>query len=323
MTIARQPFLIRSENLSTDEFGALFSRMFGNLYSGLPRPQRKVAIAGVYGRYDGVSFRHLSFSGDDLISAMPDQDDEITFVFPITGKIVFNHAGETLGVPQLALAMEKSAVRSVAFLDGHSQYGFSVRRSIFARRLASLLEQPIMHKVCFQPMVDLNLESCQGIRAIIAMATGGEFDLLMQGGSQMPARLQEMLIDAVLEAWPHNYSDALKRPAPAVAPRHVKLAMEFLQEHPEALVSGSELAELANVSLRALQEGFRRFVGTSIGTYQRQVRLQRAYQALRQDGAQSVREISLGLGFTNVGRFCQYFQSAFGLSPAELRRSRG
>lgn len=322
MTIARQPFLIRSENLSADEFGALFSRMFGSLYAGRSRPQRKVAIAGVYGRYEGVSFRRLSFSGDDLFTELPEMDDEITFVFPLSGKVVFSHGQETLGVPQLGLAIEKSAVRAVGFIDGHSQYGFSVRCALFAKRLASLLERPIMQPVCFQPVVDLNVESCQGIRAVIGMATGGEFDLLMQGGSQMPARLQEMLIDAVLETWPNNYSAALKRPAPAVAPRHVKLAMEYLQEHPEVLVSGSELAELANVSLRALQEGFRRFVGCSIGSYQRQVRLQQAYRQLREEGSRSVRDISLDLGFSNVGRFCQYFHSAFGMSPAELRNER-
>ncbi|MDD0842142.1 helix-turn-helix transcriptional regulator [Pseudomonas sp. Gutcm_11s] len=321
MITARQPFLIRSENLSADEFGALFTRMFGSLYSGLPRPENKIAIAGVYGRYEGVSFRQLSFRGD-LLTALPDMDDEISFIFPTAGKVVFNQAGETLGVPQLGLAIEKAAVRSVGFIDGHSQYGLSVRRSIFARRLAALLERPILHKVRFQPVVDLSVQACQGIKAVVGMATGGGFDALLHGGSLMPARLQEMLVDAVLEAWPHNYSEALRRPGPSIAPRHVKLAMEFLQEHPGKLISGSELAELCNVSLRALQDGFRRFAGTSIGAYQREVRLQRAYQVLQQEDVQSVSEVSLALGFSNVGRFCQYFQNAFGLSPAELRRSR-
>lgn len=316
---ARKPFLIRSESLNSDEFGALFSRMFGNPYSGLARPEKPIVIAGVYGRYEGVSFRSLSFQGD-LRTELPDQDDEITFVFPTAGKVVFEQAGETVGLPRLGLAIEKASVRSVGFIDGHAQYGLSVRRSIFARRLGVLLERPVLHKVRFQPVVDLGVEACQGIKAIVGMATGGEFDSLLLGSSLMPARLQEMLVDAVLEGWPHNYSEALKRPTPLIAPRHVKLAMEYLQEHPGVPVSGSELAALTNVSLRALQEGFRRFVGTSIAAYQRQVRLQRAYQILQQEVSPSVSDVSLGLGFTNVGRFCQYFQSAFGVSPADLRK---
>ncbi|MCE4069372.1 MULTISPECIES: AraC family transcriptional regulator [Pseudomonas] len=317
---SRKQFLIRSESMSADDFGDLYTRLFGNLYSGMPRPERPIAIGGVYGRYEGVSFRRLSFRGD-LLTEMPDLDDEITFIFPSAGRVVFNQSDEAIGTPRVGLAIEKASVRSVGFIDGHAHHGLSVRRSLFARRLATLLGRPISHKVRFQPRVDLSNEAFQGIKAIVAMATGNEFDLLINSSGLMPARLQEMLVDSVLEIWPHNYSDALRRPAPQIAPRHVKLAMDYIQEHPDALVSGSDLAELTNVSLRALQEGFRRFVGSSIVAYQREVRLQRAYDALQQDGSQSVSEISLALGFSNVGRFCQYFQSAYGMSPADLRRN--
>ncbi|MBB4866280.1 AraC-like DNA-binding protein [Pseudomonas nitritireducens] len=316
---ARKPFLIRSEDMSADDFGELYTRMFGNLYSGMPRPERPIAIGGVYGRYEGVSFRRLSFRGD-LLAEMPDLDDEITFIFPSAGRVVFNQCSDSVGLPSVGLAMEKAAVRSVGFIDGHAHHGLSVRRSLFARRLATLLGRPITHKVRFQPRVDLGDDAFQGIKAIVAMATGNEFDGLINSSALMPARLQEMLVDSVLEIWPHNYSDALRRPAPQIAPRHVKLAMDYIQEHPDALLSGSDLAELTNVSLRALQDGFRRFVGSTIVAYQREVRLQRAYEALQQDSAQSVSEISLALGFSNVGRFCQYFQSAYGMSPADLRK---
>ncbi|WP_259755434.1 AraC family transcriptional regulator [Pseudomonas sp. GCEP-101] len=316
---SRKQFLIRSENMSADDFGELYTRMFGNLYSGMPRPERPVAIGGVYGRYEGVSFRRLSFRGD-LLTEMPDLDDEITFIFPSAGRVVFNQSSDRVGMPGVGLAMEKAQVRSVGFIDGHAHHGLSVRRALFARRLAMLLGRPITHKVRFQPRVDLGSEAFQGIKAIVAMATGNEFEVLIRSSALMPERLQEMLVDSVLDSWPHNYSEALRRPAPQIAPRHVRLAMEYIQQHPDAPVSGSALAELTNVSLRALQDGFRRFVGRSIVGYQRDVRLQRAYEALQRDDARSVSEISLALGFSNVGRFCQYFQNAYGMSPAELRR---
>ena len=194
----RQSFMIRSDNMSTDDFGALFTRQFGNLYAGMPRPDRPVAIAGVYGRFDGMSFRNLSFQGD-LRTGMPDTDDEITFVFPTSGRIVFSHASDLLGTPQVALAVEKTSVKSVGFIDGHSQYGMSIRRSLFARRLSLLLGRPILQPVRFQPLVDMTADAFQGIKAIVGMATGSAFDPLMSAGSLMPARLQEMLVDSVLE----------------------------------------------------------------------------------------------------------------------------
>ncbi|MEN0107195.1 MAG: helix-turn-helix domain-containing protein [Pseudomonas sp.] len=315
---SRKQIVIRSDAMAADQFGALYTQLFGNLYADLPPPTQPITIAGVYGRHDGVSFRRMSYRGE-LTTALPDLHDEITFVIPTAGTIVFKQKNETIGTPALGLAVEKTSVRSVRFFDGHEQYGLSVRRGLFAERLSMLLGKPIVDKVRFQPTVDFNQAAFQGLKAIVDLATGNEFDLLINASVLLPARLQEMLIDAVLDSWPHNYSEALHRPAPAIAPRHVKLAVEYLQAHPDVLVSGSELAALSNVSLRALQDGFRRFVGSSIVEYQRQVRLARAHHLLQDEGAPSVTDVALRLGFSNVGRFCQYFQSAYGLSPAELK----
>lgn len=172
---SRKQCVIRSEDMDSDEFGALFTRMFGNLYSGVPRLDSKIAISGVYGRYEGVSFRSMRYRGD-FTTELPDLDDEITFVFPTAGKIIFNHRTDILGVPQLGLAVEKAEVRSVSFVDGHAQYGVSVRRALFAQRLSTLLGRPIMNKIRFTPVVDLNIPAFQGIKAIIGLATGSELD---------------------------------------------------------------------------------------------------------------------------------------------------
>ncbi|RON69688.1 AraC family transcriptional regulator [Pseudomonas fluorescens] len=320
-TPPRQKIILRSENLHCEDFGALFSKLFGNRYSDTPPPPPNIIIGGVYGRHEGVSFRRMHYHGDFTVT-FPDPQDEITFVIPTAGKIVFSHTSESVGMSHIGLAIDKADIRSMHFLDNHAQHGMSIDRAQLTERLSALLGKPIVQKIVFEPVVNLNSAAFQGIKALIDLATGTEFDVLINSGTLMPSRLREMLIDAVLEAWPHNFSEALRGPAPRVAPRHVKLAVEFIQAHPEQLVSGVELARLSNVSQRALQEGFRRFVGTSIVAYQRQVRLERAYETLAQRHSGSVTEVALRFGFSNVGRFCQYFQSAFGVSPAQLK-SRG
>lgn len=315
----RKQIILRSSDLRCDDFGALFSKMFGNLYSDSAPLPKNIIIGGVYGRHDGVSFRRMHYRGDFSV-AFPAPLDEITFVIPTAGKIIFNHATESVGLTHVGLAIDKADVRSVRFIDNHAQHGVSISRSLLTERLSTLLGKPIVKKVLFEPVVDLHASAFQSIRALVELATGAEFDLLMNTGSLMPSRLREMLIDAVLEAWPHNFTEALQRPAPLIAPRHVKLAVEYIQDHPDSLVSGTELARMTNVSLRALQDGFRHFVGTSIVAYQRQVRLERAYDVLTQGASPSVTEVALQYGFSNVGRFCQYFQSAYGVSPAEVRK---
>ena len=134
---SRKQFLIRSENMSADDFGELYTRMFGNLYSGMPRPERPVAIGGVYGRYEGVSFRRLSFRGD-LLTEMPDLDDEITFIFPSAGRVVFNQSSDRVGMPGVGLAMEKAQVRSVGFIDGHAHHGLTLG-AVTGRMIAEMM----------------------------------------------------------------------------------------------------------------------------------------------------------------------------------------
>jgi AraC-like DNA-binding protein len=314
----RQQIILRSDNLRADDFGALFSKLFGNRYADNPPLPSNILIGGVYGRHEGVSFRRMHYRGDFTV-AFPDPQDEITFVIPTAGKIVFNHVTESVGVCQVGLAIDKADIRKMRFLDDHAHHGMSISRHQLTERLSTLLGKPILERIVFAQSVNLDSAAFQGIKALIDLATGTEFDALINSGTLMPSRLREMLIDAVLEAWPHNFSEALRRPAAMVAPRHVKLAVEFIQAHPEQLVSGVDLARLSNVSQRALQEGFRRFVGTSIVAYQRQVRLERAYEVLKRGGVGSVTEVALRFGFSNVGRFCQYFQGAFGVSPADLR----
>jgi AraC-like DNA-binding protein len=316
---SRKQIVIRSDAMDADQFGALYTRLFGNLYSELPRPERQIIIAGVYGRHEGVSFRRMNYRGE-FSTALPDLHDEITFVIPTAGTIVFQQKNQHVGTPKMGLAIEKASVSSVRFFDGHAQYGLSVRRALFTERLSVLLGKPIVETVRFQPQVDFNQPAFQGIKAIIELATGHEFDLLINSSVLLPSRLQEMLVDAVLDSWPHTHTEALRRPSPAIVPRHVKLAVEYLRANPDALVSGSELAALSNVSLRALQDGFRRFVGSSIVEYQRQVRLERARQVLLEETSLSVTDVALRLGFSNVGRFCQYFQTAYGMSPAEVKK---
>ncbi len=279
--MTRKPFILRSSDMCSDDFGALFAQMFGSLYADMPPLAQGISIGGVYGRFEGMSVRRMQYGGDFTIS-LPTPQDEITFVLPTAGKIIFDHRGESIGGALVGLAVDKRDIRTMRFAENHAQCGMSIRRGLFAERLSLLLGRPLPRPVCFAPVVDLVAPALQGIRALLEMATGTQFDQLINTGVLMPARLQEMLVDAVLEAWPHNYSDALRSPTPTLAPRHVKLAMAYLREHP--------------------------------------ARLESARQVLARGEGASVAEVALQHGFSNAGRFAQYFQQAFGVSPAEVRR---
>ncbi len=194
----RKPFILRSRDMRSDDFGALFTQMFGNLYADMPPLAEGISIGGVYGRFEGMSVRRMQYGGDFSIT-LPTPQDEITFVLSTAGKIIFDHRGESVGGAQVGLAVDKRDIRTVRFAENHAQCGMSIHRGLFAERLSLLLGQPLAAPVCFAPVVDLALPVFQGIRALLEMATGTQFDQLINTGVLMPTRLQEMMVDAVLE----------------------------------------------------------------------------------------------------------------------------
>ena len=58
------------------------------------------------------------------------------------------------------------------FLDNNAQHGISIRRALFTERLSTLLDKPILAKLHFEPVADLNIPAFLGIKALIDLATG-------------------------------------------------------------------------------------------------------------------------------------------------------
>ncbi|MGO7565160.1 AraC family transcriptional regulator, partial [Rhizobium johnstonii] len=79
--------------------------------------------------------------------------------------------------------------------------------------------------------------------------------------------LCDAAIYLLLETCPNRYSKELALPAPAPAPRHVKWAIDFMQEHIAEPISLNDIAIAAKVSVRTLQQGLRQFRNTTPMSY--------------------------------------------------------
>jgi transcriptional regulator GlxA family with amidase domain len=84
----------------------------------------------------------------------------------------------------------------------------------------------------------------------------------------------------------------------------------------------AELAEIAGMSVRSLQEGFRRHVGCAPMAYLQQVRLLRAHDALRRADPTriTVAAVAHRWGFAHLGRFAAAYRTRFGQTPSETLR---
>ncbi|WP_343243671.1 AraC family transcriptional regulator [Streptomyces sp. SID13726] len=136
-------------------------------------------------------------------------------------------------------------------------------------------------------------------------------------------RLEQALLEGMLLATEHTFRDALDAPPPPMRPASVKRVMDAVQELPAEPYDANRLAAIAQVSLRTLQEAFRRHVGLSPMAYVYEVRLQRAHEQLRAaaPGATTVAGVAHQWGFLHLGRFARRYRERFGESPSQTLRA--
>lgn len=111
---------------------------------------------------------------------------------------------------------------------------------------------------------------------------------------------------------------------PTVTLRQARIAADLMETDPDRPLTVADLAAQANISIRALQEGFRREFGTTPMGYLRDVRLRRARADLRaaDPAATTVAAVARRWGFAHAGRFSARYAAAFGETPNTTLRRR-
>jgi AraC family transcriptional regulator len=97
-----------------------------------------------------------------------------------------------------------------------------------------------------------------------------------------------------------------------------RLRTRVEESHRGGAISLGELAASCSISPRHLARGFKAATGTTIHTYIRRVRLERAKVLLASNGI-SLKEISDEVGFANASHFAAEFRQRIGCSPSEYR----
>jgi AraC-like DNA-binding protein len=200
-----------------------------------------------------------------------------------------------------------------------AQLCIMIDRQELNRELERLLGRPTRKPLDFTPSMDL---------ATPAIRSWMEALHLLHRESTRPDgllrhrlathNLERVIMDGLLLAQPHNHSDALSHADRPARPHAVRLAIDLMHSHPEHPWSSAALAEQLAISVRALQEGFRRSVGLSPMAYLRDLRLDRAHQELTTAAEGTpVTEVALRWGFLHLGRFAAAYRNRFGHLPSQ------
>ncbi len=104
-------------------------------------------------------------------------------------------------------------------------------------------------------------------------------------------------------------------------PAWLRMVRDCVREHVEGNLSMEEIANKAGKHPVHVAKEFRRHFGSTIGVYQRQLRLQRAETMLRRNI--DLTEIAFACGFASHSHFCRSFKAAYGITPSQFRLSSG
>jgi AraC-like DNA-binding protein len=140
----------------------------------------------------------------------------------------------------------------------------------------------------------------------------------------MCTRLARLVIAGLLVSQPNNYTDQLTRPGALPGSRAIRRALEFIEGRPNQIETVADIAKEVGLSVRALDDGFQRYVGTPPMSYLRQVRMSRVHDDLVSADSEltTATIIARRWGFGHYGRFAAEYRRRYGRKPSETLRAR-
>jgi AraC-like DNA-binding protein len=190
--------------------------------------------------------------------------------------------------------------------------------SLIRQRLASLLGEDAQAALEFAPSIELSIGLGNGLARHVHHMMGNFLD----GRSifkdvVMAASLEDAIICELLLRHPNNFSRRLARLERNISPRDVRRAVEYIEANLNTAITISDIVQAANVAGRTLFRHFQDVRGTSPMQYIRELRFEKARQALlRADPEGSVTDIALRFGFGHLGRFSVEYRRRFGELPS-------
>lgn len=98
----------------------------------------------------------------------------------------------------------------------------------------------------------------------------------------------------------------------------IRLPVAYIREHYSRPISISELAEIAHLSVSALERRFKKYLGKTPNQFMNEMRLESARRQIIETDA-PISDIAYAVGFSEPSYFSKQFKSLFGKLPSEIR----
>jgi AraC-like DNA-binding protein len=306
-----------------DQVRTMLNRFYYPISVGAPEGRDSFKIGAEVIQLGPVTIGHFTFGAP--VTLIASELDAYHVTIPTTGRMQSRHAGhEVLAHPSTGAVFGPGNPVYTLHSADSAELDVKLERPALEAELAALLGHPVDGPLDLPPTIDVSdgpgLSWCR-----LVQNTHDECalpDSLVHQGP-IAVRMRRLILGGLLFALPHRYHDELIAPAQPSPPRAVRRAQEVIEAEPERAFTVTDLAEVARVSVRSLQDGFRKHAGCSPMGYLQRVRLQRARtDLLRADPARdTVAAIAHRWGFAHLGRFASAYRIRYQESPSETLRA--
>ena len=217
------------------------------------------------------------------------------------------------------LVFSPEAPAEMSWSADSEQLCLMIPRGCLEAELEQLLGRSLRGRLRFDFTADLDSPAGRRWRTVLDLLED-ELDHPTDVGldPRLGRHLEGLVMGGLLLGQPHSHRDDLLHDRPVKLVGAIRRAVELLEERPSEPWTAVRLAIEVHLSVRALQEGFRRDLDTTPMTYLREVRLRRAHEALQEadPSTTTVGAIAVGFGILHMGRFATAYRAAFGEPPS-------
>jgi AraC-like DNA-binding protein len=275
-------------------------------------------------RIGHVGLHYLDYGASVRIAARPLTSFYLVQI-PLAGRALIRCRGQEIASDPDLMSIPSPDDETVMYWgENNPQLIVWIERAQLEEHLSKMLGRSLTDPIRFELGMAAIVPAARSWRRVVDLLLDDvDSDDTVAAAPIAMADVERLLLSRLLLAQPNNYSSLLLREPPGVAPRPIRRAADLIEAHAAEPLGVEDVAEAVGLSVRALQEGFRRHLDTTPMNYLREVRLKLVHDELvaADPTSTTVTVIALRCGFLHAGRFAVQYRERFGESPsATLRR---
>ena len=301
------------------ELSTRLSQVYPDARVDSPPLNRVVDVRFQEHQLPGLWFANFSISTASML--LP-ENPFYSVLISTTGQVVSRLGGREIATEgHQCVVVSAGEDAAVDYFSDTSATSLRFAPQLVHDEIAQTLGRTVLKPIRFDPHPPVGtFRALESIMTLLRMELG-QASVLER--ARTAHHLSRMAVSSLIHSIPSNYTEALAAPSGFTGPRPIRAAVEALEENPLEYASVSDLAREVALSVRALQDGFTRHVGTTPMRYRHRVRLERARHELIQSSPHDTTATAVAArwGFYNYGRFSADYRRQFGATPHQNLRA--